>query len=496
MCFALFMVMLDNTVVNVALPSIQRSFDASLSSLEWTINAYSLAFAVFLVTGGRLGDIFGRRKVFLIGVVVFAAASATIGFAPSEGWLVASRAVQGLGAALMMPGTLSIITNTFPPEERGRAIGTWAGVSAIALALGPLLGGWLTEDVSWRAIFFINLPVAAVAVAVTLFATHESRDETATREVDIPGIAALTVGLTALVLALVEANAWGWGSARIVGLFAVAIVGLTAFALIERRSHAPIVDFTFFKSRSFLGANVVAFAISFGMFAVFFFLALYMQNILGYSPLETGVRFLPSTLVIMVAGPLSGRLSDRVGPRIPLVIGLSLVTISLAWQSRIQVDTSFGFLVVPFILLGLGMGFTMSPMSTAAMNAVDRTKAGVASGTLSMTRMVGGTFGVAALGALVASVGRHDLASSLPRVPEATREKLVDALGSGAATSGAPDAVRSASERAFVDALGAGLTIAAIATALAALAAWFMIEPLKPAHESAPTQADAEAAMV
>ena len=347
----------------------------------------------------------------------------------------------------MMPGTLSIITNTFPPEERGKAIGTWAGVSAIALALGPLLGGWLTEDVSWRAIFFINIPVAAVAVVVTLFATHESRDETATRKVDFPGIAALTVGLTALVLALVEGNAWGWGSAAIIALLAARRASsLAAFALIERRSRAPIVDFEFFRSRSFVGANVVAFAISFGMFAVFFFLALYMQNILGYSPLETGVRFLPSTLVIMVAGPLSGRLADRVGPRTPLVIGLSLVTISLAWQSRIEVDTSFGFLVVPFILLGLGMGFTMSPMSTAAMNAVDRTKAGVASGTLSMTRMVGGTFGVAALGALVAAVGRHDLSQSLPNVPEAVRERLVDALGSGATVAGAPGNVRAASE--------------------------------------------------
>jgi EmrB/QacA subfamily drug resistance transporter len=495
MCFALFMVMLDNTVVNVALPSIQRSFDASLSSLEWTINAYSLSFAVLLVTGGRLGDIFGRRKVFLIGVVVFAAASATIGFAPTEGWLVASRALQGCGAALMMPGTLSIITNTFPPAERGKAIGTWAGVSAIALALGPLLGGWLTEDVSWRAIFFINVPVAVIAVAVTLFAAHESRDETATREVDIPGIATLTIGLTALVLALVEANAWGWGSTRIIALFLIAVVGLSAFALIERRSHAPIVDFGFFQSRSFVGANIVAFAISFGMFAVFFFLALYMQNILGYSPLETGVRFLPSTVVIMVAGPLSGRLADRVGPRTPLVIGLSLVTLSLAWQSRIQVDTSFGFLVVPFILLGLGMGFTMSPMSTAAMNAVDRTKAGVASGTLSMTRMVGGTFGVAALGALVATIGRHDLAQSLPRVPEPVRERLVDALGSGASVAGAPANVRAASEQAFVDALGAGLTIAAIATALAALAAWFLIDAARPQHEPAPVS-EPEAAMV
>ncbi len=494
MCFALFMVMLDNTVTNVALPSIQRSFDASLSALEWTINAYSLAFAVFLVTGGRLGDIFGRRKVFLIGVVVFGVSSATIGLAPSEGWLVASRAVQGLGAALMMPATLSIISNAFPPAERGKAIGTWAGVSAIALALGPLVGGWLTEDVTWRAIFFINVPVAAIAIAVTLFSTHESRDETATRQVDYAGIATLTLGLTALVLALVEGNAWGWGSARIISLFVIALAGLVAFVVIERRVAAPIVDFDFFRSRSFLGANLVAFAISFGMFAVFFFLALYMQNILGYSPLEAGVRFLPSTLVIMVAGPVSGRLADRIGPRIPLVIGLLFVTVSLAWQSRIEVDTSFAFLVTPFILLGLGMGFTMSPMSTAAMNAVDRTKAGVASGTLSMTRMVGGTFGVAALGALVAAVGRHDLAQTLPRVPEAARDRLVDALGSGAATN-VPGQVKAATQQAFVDALGTGLTIAAAATLLAAVAAWLLVDPKRPQHEPA-VAPEPEAAMV
>jgi EmrB/QacA subfamily drug resistance transporter len=490
MCFALAMVMLDNTVTNVALPSIQRSFDASLSALEWTINAYTLTFAVLLVTGGRLGDIFGRRKVFLIGVVIFAVASATIGFAPNESFLVASRAIQGIGAALMMPATLSIITNAFPPQERGRAIGMWAGVSAIALALGPLIGGWLTEDVTWRAIFFINIPIAIVAIFVTLFATHESRDETASRKVDYAGITTLTVGLTALVLALVEGNSWGWGSPAIIAMLAASVGGLVTFVAIERTTDAPIVDFNFFRSRSFLGANIVAFFISFGMFAVFFFLALYMQNILGYGPLETGVRFLPTTLVIMFAGPIAGRLSDRVGPRTPLTIGLLLVAVSLAWQSRITVDTSFGFLVVPFILLGLGMGFTMSPMSTAAMNAVDRTKAGVASGTLSMTRMVGGTFGVAALGALVAAIGRHDLAQSLPSVPHDTREKLVEALGGRL-----PDAtaqIRDASQQAFVDALGTGLTIAAGALLLAALVAWLMVNPTRPAAE-VPVEAEAMA---
>src|SRR5213592_2628604 len=212
MCFALFMIMLDNTVVNVALPSIQDDLHASISSLEWTVNAYTLTFAVLLVTGGRLGDIFGRRRMFLFGVVVFALSSAAIGLAPGQAWLIAGRAVQGIGAAFMMPGTLSIISNTFPPEERGRAIGTWAGVSALALAIGPVVGGFLTEHVSWRAIFFLNLPVAAAAVVVTLAAARESRDRTVPRRVDYPGVAAVTVGIGSLVLALIEGNSWGWGS--------------------------------------------------------------------------------------------------------------------------------------------------------------------------------------------------------------------------------------------------------------------------------------------
>jgi EmrB/QacA subfamily drug resistance transporter len=491
MCFALFMIMLDNTVVNVALPSIQRDFEASLPALEWTLNAYTLTFAVLLVTGGRLGDIFGRRLVFLCGVVLFAVASATIGFAPTEGWLVASRAVQGVGAALMMPGTLSIISHAFPPEERGKAIGIWAGVSAIALAVGPLVGGWLTEDVSWRAIFFLNLPVAAGAIAVTLFAAEESRDETVDRRVDWPGIVALTTGLTALVLALVEGNSWGWGSPEIIGLFALSVAAIVAFVWIEARSPSPIVDFSFFASREFVGANAVAFMVTFAMFGMFFFIALYMQNVLGYSPLEAGVRFLPTTLLVMVAGPVSGRLTDRVGPRWLMTAGLLLVAVSLFWQSRLDVDTGFGFLLPAFMIMGLGIGLVMSPMSTAAMNAVDRAKAGVASGTLSMSRMVGGTFGIAAMGALVAAIGRSDLQQSLPNLSDGARERMVEGLGSGAGLSGGSPEVRDAATHAFVDALSTSLTISAAAALIGALLAWALIRgrrPSRPAEqEAAPT---------
>ena len=325
MCFALFMLMLDNTVVNVALPSIQRDVHASLSALEWTVNAYTLTFAVLLVTGGRLGDIFGRRKMFLFGVAVFGASSLAIGLAPSDTVLIAFRAVQGVGAAFMMPATLSIITQAFPAEQRGTAIGTWAGVSALALAIGPVVGGFLTEYVSWRAIFFINPPIAVIATAVTLFATRDSRDETVDRTVDYLGIAALTIGLTALVLALVEGNSWHWGSPAIIGLFALSAISLTAFVAIERRVRAPMIDFAFFRSRTSAGANVVGFLVSFAMFAQFFFLTLYMQNVLHYSPLQTGVRFLPSTVVIIVMGPLAGRLTDRVGPRPLMTLGLTLV---------------------------------------------------------------------------------------------------------------------------------------------------------------------------
>jgi len=484
MCFALFMVMLDNTVVNVALPSIQDDLGASLSGLEWTVNAYTLTFAVLLVTGGRLGDVFGRRRMFLWGVVVFALSSAAIGFAPSQAWLVAGRAVQGMGAAFMMPGTLSIITNAFPPEERGKAIGTWAGVSALALAIGPVVGGALAEYVSWRAIFFLNLPVAAGAVAVTLFAAHESRDETVDRAVDWPGIVAISTGLTALVLALVEGNQWGWGSPEIVALLVTAVISLVGFAVLEPRVRAPMVDFDFFRSRTFLGANLVAFIVTFAMLAMFFFTALYMQNFLGYGALEAGVRFLPATALIIVTAPIAGRLADKVGPRRLMSGGLLVVALAMYLQTHITVDSGYGVLLPAFMLMGLGMGFVMSPMSTAAMNAVSANKAGAASGILSMSRMVGGTFGVAALGALFQHLSSVRLADSLAGtgVTAAQRDHLVENIGAGAggdATRGLDPAtaeqVSNAVKDAFIHALSSGMWLATGVALTGAVVAWLLV---------------------
>jgi EmrB/QacA subfamily drug resistance transporter len=461
MCFALFMLMLDNTVVNVALPSIQQDLDASISGLEWTVNGYTLSIAVLLVTGGRLGDIFGRRRMFLAGIVIFAVSSATAGLAPDATALVLSRVVQGAGAALMMPGTLSIIADAFPPHERGKAMGTWAGVSALALAIGPVVGGFLTEHVSWRAIFYLNIPVAIVAVAATIFAVRESRDTSVGKDVDYPGVAVLTAGLTALVLALVEGNAWGWGSPAILALFGTAALMLPLFVWVENRVKAPMVQFDLLSDRNFLGAVVVALVITFSMMGVFFFLALYMQDILNYSPLEAGVRFLPSTLMI--------------------VGGLILVSASLLTFSGIAVDSTYLDLLPGFMLLGIGIALTMSPMTSAAMNAVPVQKAGIASGVLSMFRMVGGSLGIADTGAIFQGLVSSKLGDLLAGSGvDPTQQDAVSAqLGSGTVphvaglSAAQTKEVASAGGEAFVYALGNAMTVsAAIALGGAAVAAF------------------------
>jgi EmrB/QacA subfamily drug resistance transporter len=474
MCLAFFMVNLDTTVVNVALPVIQRDLDASLAALEWTVNGLILTTAVLLVSAGRLADLFGRRRVFIFGVGIFTVASAAIGFAPNPAWLVAGRVLQGVGAAVMMPATLAIIVQEFPPRERGKAIGTWASVAALALAAGPVVGGIITEGLSWRWIFFINLPIGAATIVVTLIVVRESRDHTGERRVDVWGNVTLIVGLTALVLALVQGNAWGWGSPSVIALLVVAPVALLAFALLETRVRVPLVQFRDVRSKSFLGASVGAFINQFCMFSLFFFISLYMQNVLGYSPLETGLRFLPATIMAIVGPPITGRLADRVGPRPLIGIGLLVIAAALFWLSFVDVESSYGVLLIGFLMMGIGISLVSPSVSIAGMNAVDRTKSGVASGLLAMSRLVGGTLGIAVLGAIVAWLGRGRLAEVLPGLSEGERQELAGHLAARAPRGDAE--LAEAVHEAFVSGLSAGLRVSAAVAVVGAALGLLLVE--------------------
>ncbi len=401
--FGLFMIMLDNTVVNVALPSIERDLHVSIDSLEWIVTAYALVFAAMMITGGKLADLYGRRKIFVVGLVVFTASSLACGLAPNAGFLIGARAVQGVGAALMNPATLSIITATFPPRQRGQAIGIWAGVSALALAIGPLAGGLIVDNINWNWIFFVNVPVGIAGIVASQIFITESRDTSHEQSIDLPGLVTSGAGLFALSYALIEGNRHGWASAEILGLFAAAAVLLTAFVIVEHRQRLPMLDLSLFRIGSFVGANVVALLVSLGMFGVFFFVSLYIQNVLGYSPTKAGAVFLPMTVLIILIAPFTGRYSDRVGSRWLMGGGMTLLGVSLLFYLRAGVHSSFWTLLPAMILGGIGMASTMSPMTSAAMGSVPVDKAGVGSGVLNSFRQVGGAMGIAAMGAILSS---------------------------------------------------------------------------------------------
>jgi len=415
--FGLFMIMLDNTVVNVALPSIERDLHVSISSLEWVVTAYALTFAALLITGGKLGDLFGRRRIFIVGIAIFTLSSLACGLAPSSGFLIGARAVQGVGAALMNPASLSIITATFPPRERGQAIGIWAGVSAMALAIGPLVGGLIVENINWNWIFFINVPVGVVGIIVSQLVIKESRDTSHEQSIDLPGLVTSSAGLFALTYALIEGNRHGWGSPEIMGLFVAAAVLLTAFVLVEHRQRLPMLDLSLFKSGSFTGANIVAMLVSLGMFGVFLFVSLYIQNILGWSPTQAGASFLPMTILIILVAPLAGRASDRIGSRWLMGAGMTLVGTSLLLYQRVGLESTFWTLLPAMLLGGVGMAMTMSPMTAAAMSSVPVDKAGVGSGVLNSFRQLGGSLGIALMGAILASY-----LTVSPRSPEGAQQ--------------------------------------------------------------------------
>lgn len=401
--FGLFMIMLDNTIVNVALPTIQSELGMKVSELEWVVTGYALTFGALMLTGGKLGDLFGRRLIFVVGLVIFTASSLACGLANGPDMLIAARVVQGVGAALMNPATLSIIVATFPPKQRGTAIGIWAGVSALALAIGPLVGGIIAEKLSWSWIFFINIPVGVVAVAAAFLFIDESKDTSHEQKPDVPGLITSTVGLFALSYALIEANTYGWTSTRILVSFAIAAVALTAFILLERYQRLPMLELGLFKNKGFAGANTVMLLVGLAMFGVFFYVSLYVQNVIGYSPIKAGASFLPWTLLIIVLAPMAGKLSDRIGPRPLVVSGMVILTGSLLLFANMGQHEDFWGLLPAMILGGIGMSCAMAPVTAAAMASVRPDKAGVGSAVLNSMRQVGGSLGIAIMGAIVAA---------------------------------------------------------------------------------------------
>jgi EmrB/QacA subfamily drug resistance transporter len=400
--FGLFMIMLDNTVVNVALPSIAKDLGVSISSLEWVVDGYALTFGVLLLTGGKLADLLGRRRIFIVGLVIFTASSFFCGFANTSSVLVGARVVQGIGAALMNPATLSIITATFPPRQRGMAIGIWAGVSALALAIGPLIGGAITEHINWSWVFYINVPIGILGIFAARIFIDETKDTTEQR-FDIPGLVSSAVALFALTFGLIESNNRGWGDPFVLGLFGVAAVFFVVFVLLEQHQRLPMLDLGLFRNSSFASANTVMFLIGLAMFGTFFFVSLYVQNVLHYSPLKAGATFLPMTVMIILIAPNAGRLSDRLGPRAMIVPGVALVTTSLVVFSLQDESSTFWTLLPALFIGGLGMGLAMAPTTSAAMHAVPVDKAGVGSAVINSMRQVGGSVGIALTGAIVAT---------------------------------------------------------------------------------------------
>jgi EmrB/QacA subfamily drug resistance transporter len=401
--FGLFMIMLDNTVVFVALASIQSDLHISTSELEWVVNGYALTFAVLMLTGGKLADLFGRRRIFIVGLTIFTASSLACGLATGASFLIGARIVQGVGAALMNPATLSIITATFPPRQRGTAIGIWVGVSAMALAIGPLIGGILTEQINWSWIFFINVPVGIAGIIVSRLVIKESRDESEEQRLDLPGLLASGAGLFALSYGLIEANTYGWGSARILGSFVIAALALVIFVLLEMHQRVPMLDLSLFKNSTFTGANVTMLLVALAMFGVFFFNSLFLGQVLGYSPIQTGATFLPMTVLIVFVAPLAGRFSDKIGSRWLMGAGLVLLSASLISFSMLDASSNFWNILPGLILGGFGMSLAMTPTTAAAMSSVPVDKAGVGSAVLNSMRQVGGSLGIALMGAIVAT---------------------------------------------------------------------------------------------
>ena len=389
--------MLDSTVVALALPEIRGDVGASSEGLQWVMNGYLLTIAVLVVTAGRLGDMFGRKRVFIAGMVVFAVGSVVSGAAGDQVGLIAGRVLQGVGAAPMLSLSLALVCNAFPPAAQPRALGIWAAVSAVALGIGPLAGGVLIE-LDWRVIFWMNLPVAAIGIAITTIAAPESTDPGAGTRIDWAGLAALSVGITAAVLALVQSNAWD--ASLVAALSLVGLVALISFWRIERRVTDPIVDFTLFRNGPYFGASAAAFALVGGYWAVMFFQPQYLQDVRGHSPIAAGLLILPVTVPMIFVSPFSGRLIGRFGARRLMTAGMVCGVLGLLLLTRVGADSPFTLVLGAYLLFGIALGLVYAPMSTAAMAAMPGEKVGIAAGVLAMDRVLAGAVSLAATGAV------------------------------------------------------------------------------------------------
>jgi EmrB/QacA subfamily drug resistance transporter len=408
---AQFVVVLDASIVNVALPSIGRALNFSQDNLSWVVNAYTLFFGGFLLLGGRLADLLGRRRVFIVGMVLFAAASLAGGLAQSEGWLIAARAVQGLGAAIVSPAALAIVTTTFAEgAERNKALGIWGALAGMGGAGGVLLGGILTRYAGWEWVLFVNVPIGVVVAALAPRLLHESRDERRSA-FDVAGAVTVTAGLALFVYTLVDANRAGWGSAQTIGLGALAIVLLAGFVAIELRQRHPLVPFSIFRQRSLRGSNIVALLLGMSLFSMFFFISLYVQQVLGYDALKAGLGYLPLAVAITVSAGVASQLVTRVGFKPTLIAGLLFIAAGLVWFGQVSVGGSYvANVLFPSLLAAIGLGFAFVSVTIGAMAGTSDDDAGLASGLINTSQQIGGALGLAILAAVANSRTTHVLA--------------------------------------------------------------------------------------
>jgi EmrB/QacA subfamily drug resistance transporter len=477
---------IDGTVVNVALPALQEDLNAPVSTVQWVVEAYALFLSALVLVGGSLADRFGRRRVFVFGVALFAASSAACALAPGVRSLVAARAVQGVGAALLVPSSLAILGASFAPRERGRAVGTWSSLTSVAAAIGPIVGGWLVQVASWRAVFFLNLPIAAVVVAIALRKVPETRNPSA-KGLDLPGAFAATIGFAALVYGLIEAPAAGWSDPRVWTSLAAGVGAVAAFVVVEARSAHPMVPLDLFRIRAFAGANLLTLFLYAALSAVFFLLPFELIQAQGYSPSQAGAALLPLIVLIFSLSRVAGAVLDRLGPRPPLTVGPAIAAAGFYLLAVPHEDARYATALLPALsILGLGMAITVAPLTTTVLNSVGEREAGIASGINNAVARVAGLIAIAAFGVVASSVfdraldrrlSERGIAAAASKIPAAERRKLGAAQPPSDLSEPERRRAQQAIAAALVDSFRVSMKIAAVLALLSSACALAFIPP-------------------